>query len=60
MLPPSNDDHDPSAEWTSEGSKYTETCKAFKETPRWEAGVHYIALDGPDRILLPQTLLPSA
>ena len=49
VLPPSKDDKNPSAAWTSEGTR----CRADKESSRLEAGVHYEAVDGPDRILLP-------
>ena len=53
MRPPNKNDDNPSAEWTLEGLKYIAGCKVLKESPLWEAGVHYVAVAGPDRILLP-------
>ena len=53
ILPPKASEEEPTSSWTREGLKYKAWCKAHRETPRWEAGVHYVALGGSDRILLP-------
>ena len=49
VLPPRKDEKNPTAAWTPEG----ERCKASKEHAHWEPGVRYEAVEGPDRILLP-------
>ena len=53
ILPPQASEEKPTSSWTREGLTYEAWCKAHRETPRWEAGVHYVALGGADRILLP-------
>ena len=53
VVPPRSGDKSSSASCTPEGLKYHSSCKAKKQSPQWEAGVHYIAVGGADRILLP-------
>ena len=53
VLPPNKTAERPTATWTSEGRAYLKKCKDQGDSVRLEAGVHYIALDGEDRILLP-------
>ena len=52
VVPPVAKEAFPTAEWTLEGLAYKARCKARQEKPRWEAGIHYVPLKGPDRILL--------
>ena len=53
IFPPKEGEKKPTSSWTSAGVTYKTRCKTDKETPQWEAGVHYIALPDADRILLP-------
>ena len=53
VLPPTAHTKQPTAEWTKEGRLYLERCRAAKEAPHWQAGVHYTVIAGADRILLP-------
>ena len=39
--------------WTPEKMCYAAWCKTHREKPQWEAGVHYVAVPGEGRILLP-------
>ena len=52
ILPPKVGEGKPTSSWAPEGQTYKAWCKAHRETPRWEADVHYVALCGADRILL--------
>ena len=45
------------AAWTQAGQQYRQECRDAKDVPEYEAGEHYVAKDGEDRILLPD--LPS-
>jgi hypothetical protein len=53
VKPPSSSSEDSNAEWTEEGLRYRQACLAVKAPPDYEPGVHYVAKDSKDRILLP-------
>ena len=43
------------AVWTAEGLQYQSECKICKKRPQYLPGVHYVAVEGPDRILMPHS-----
>ena len=53
ILPPTDARAMARAAWTAEGSAYRRQCTEQKVRPEYEAGVHYEAKPGEDRILLP-------
>ena len=53
ILPPSRGSSDISSEWTCEGRRYLKECKEPKEEVKLQAGIHYVAVDAPGRIIMP-------
>ena len=51
---PSNARQKIRSEWTDEGEEYKKLCKDNKLRPQFKPGVHYIAVESIDRILLPE------
>ena len=54
VVPPRAADPTPTSEWTKDGREYMTACKDQGVSPKWIAGVHYVALKGKDRIRLPE------
>ena len=54
VMPPTKRDEHPTAKWTEEGKQYMKERQGAKVVPHWEAGFHYVALESPERILLPE------
>ena len=53
VKPPSGTDPNPRARLTDEGILYKAECTDAGKRPRFEAGLHYVAIPGENRILLP-------
>ena len=53
VLPPNQKKSNNSSVWTLEGRRYVKDQKEAKEELVLQAGIHYIAVEGPDRILMP-------
>ena len=56
IVPPTRFADNPRSEWTPEGRAYTKLCQEDKRRPDYKAGIHYIATEDPNRILLPDIL----
>ena len=56
IVPPTRFAECPRSEWTPEGRAYTKLCQEEKRRPDYKAGIHYIATEDSDRILLPDIL----
>ena len=56
IVPPTRFAECPRSEWTREGRAYTKLCHEEKRRPDYKAGIHYIATEDSDRILLPDIL----
>ena len=54
VQPPSMRQDRPTSVLTPDGVRKTQECKASREAPQLLAGVDYVALEAPDRILLPE------
>jgi len=54
ILPPTKDAPNPSSRWTEEGKQSARRYHATGESVELKAGVHYVALEAPGRILLPE------
>ena len=53
ILPPTNPRARTRAEWTEGGKKYWEECREARVRGHFKPGEHYTAIEGEDRILLP-------
>ena len=53
ILPPTTTRAWSRAAWTEEGKKYAEECRAARARGNCKPGEHYVAIEGEDRILLP-------
>ena len=56
IVPPTRFADCPRSEWTPAGRAYTKMCQEEKVRPDYKAGIHYIATENSDRILLPDIL----
>ena len=53
ILPPTDSQSKLRATWTAEGSAYRRQCKETHVKPDYQAGIHYVAAEGENRVLLP-------
>ena len=53
ILPPTTTPAQSRAAWPEEGKKYWDECRAARVRGNYKPGEHYTALEGEDRILLP-------
>ena len=53
IVAPTRFAENPKSEWTPIGRAYTKACQAQKQRPEYKAGIHYVAVEEEDRILLP-------
>ena len=53
ILPPTTTRARSRAAWTEEGKKYAEECRAARMRGNYKPGEHYVAIEGEDRIALP-------
>ena len=53
IMPPTNLQAMSRAEWTPAGEQYREECREARMRGHYKPGEHYIAIEGEDRILLP-------
>ena len=56
IVPPTRFADCPRSEWTPARRAYTKMCQEEKVRPDYKAGIHYIAIENSDRILLPDIL----
>ena len=60
VQPPSMRQDRPTSVLTPEGVRKMQECKTSREAPQLLAGVDYVALEAPDRILLPEVRFGNA
>ena len=53
IVAPTRFAENPRSEWTPLGRAYTKACQAQKQRPEYKAGIHYVAMEEEDRILIP-------